>query len=191
MTAMLMEVGRLESRLSGVPGCSDILYSIRGSAEENVARVRDLSLFLRPSMLDELGLVPALQWHVREVGRRTNLRVKLIADEFVDELPDSSRTCIYRVVQEALHNCVKHSRASEARVIVNRDKDGLVVSIQDNGVGFDPKLHRGLGLLGMEERAKRLGGIFCVDSYPGGGTVLSMRLPFSEKQPVSVSAGVA
>ena len=177
MTAMLIDLGRLESRLSGVETCHEILRSVRRAAEENVARVRDLSLLLRPSMLDELGLVPALRWQAREVARCSGLRVKMMADEFDEDLPDAHRTCVYRIVQEALNNCVRHSRASEARVVVNRDRDALFVSIQDNGAGFDPKQHRGLGLLGIEERAMRLGGSFSVESHPGGGTVLYVRLP--------------
>jgi signal transduction histidine kinase len=177
MTAMLMDLGRLESRLGPTSECRAILYSVRQAAEENVARVRDLALLLRPSMLDELGLVPALQWHVREVARRTGLRVKLIADEFDQELPELLRTSVYRIVQEALHNCVKHSGASEVRVEVHRDGDALQVSVQDNGAGFEPRRNKGLGLLGMEERAARLGGSICVESHPGAGAVLSVRLP--------------
>ena len=191
MTAMLMDLGRLESRLSGLENCREILVSIRRAAEENVARVRDLSLLLRPSMLDELGLVPALQWQVREVARRSGLKVKMIADEFDEDLPEAPRTCVYRIVQEALHNCVKHSRASEARVVLHRDQDALLVSVQDNGIGFDPKQQKGLGLLGIEERALLLGGSFCVESHPGGGAVLSVRFPLPVSKANTIQEGVA
>jgi len=132
-----------------------------------------MALLLRPAMLDELGLVPALRWHAREVTRRTGLKVKMIADELNDDLPDSHRTCIYRVVQEALNNCVKHSKAREVRVVIHRDGDGLSISVQDDGVGFDPENNKGLGLLGMMERVSGLGGRFHIESHPGRGTVLS------------------
>ena len=138
MSAMLIELGNLESALAGAEIHWDGLASVRRMAEENVAKVRNMALLLRPAMLDELGLVPALRWHAREVARRTGLKVKMIADELDDDLPDASRTCIYRVVQEALNNCVRHSQASEVRVVIHRDADGLSISVQDNGVGFDP-----------------------------------------------------
>lgn len=185
MSAMLMDLGRLESRLVADDCCREILASVRRAAGENVARVRDMSLLLRPSMLDELGLVPALEWQVREVSRRHGLKVKMMSGDFDDDLPDAHRTCVYRIVQEALHNCVKHSHATEVRVALHRDHDSLVVSISDNGTGFDPKRQRGLGVLGMEERARRLGGAFSVESQPGGGTVVSLSLPLAP-----VNAGV-
>ncbi len=191
MTAVLMDVARLESRLPAGEHYRGILKSIRESVEENVARVRDLSLLLRPSMLDELGLVPALQWQAREVSRRTGLKVKMLVDEFDEDLSDDHRTCIYRVVQEALHNCVKHAHASEVRVVINRNEEGLMVSVQDNGTGFDPAQQKGLGLLGIEERVRRFGGNFCVTSRPGGGAVLSLQIPISAAAMRMVKAGTA
>ncbi len=191
MTAMLIDLARLESRLQLSDNCRQLVLSIRHAAEENVARIRDLSLLLRPSMLDELGLVPALQWQVREVARRSGLKVRLIADELDEELPDAHRTCVYRIVQEALNNCVKHAGATEARVVVRRDENALLVSVQDNGTGFDPKLQKGLGLLGIDERAMRIGGSFRVESRPGAGAVLSVRLPLPDGKPDALQAGVA
>ncbi len=177
MSAMLIELGNLESALAGAEIHWDGLASVRKMAEENVAKVRNMALLLRPAMLDELGLVPALRWHAREVARRTGLKVKMIADELDDDLPDASRTCIYRVVQEALNNCVRHSKAREVRVVIHRDADGLSISVQDNGVGFDPLQHKGLGLLGMMERVSGLGGQFHIKSQPGQGTILSTYFP--------------
>jgi signal transduction histidine kinase len=172
MSAMLMELNKAESQPAGSPGRRDGLATVRRLAEENVAKIRNMALLLRPAMLDELGLVPALRWHVREVARRTGLKVKLIADEFRDDLPDANRTCIYRIVQEALNNCVKHSNAHEVRVVMQRDLEGLTISVQDDGVGFDPE-HKGLGLLSMMERVCALGGRFHVESLPRRGTVVS------------------
>jgi signal transduction histidine kinase len=171
MSAMLLEIGKLES--PGSMQFRERLAPVRRLAEENVAKVRNMALLLRPAMLDELGLVPALRWHAREISRRTGLKVKMMADELHDDLPDASRTCIYRVVQEALNNCVRHANASEARVVIHRDAGGLSVSVQDNGVGFDPAHNKGLGLLGMTERVTGLGGRFHVDSEPGRGAILS------------------
>jgi signal transduction histidine kinase len=191
MSAMLMEFGRLESKLAGVEAYREELTSVRELAQGSVGKVRDLSLLLRPAMLDELGLVPALRWQVREVGRRTGLKVTMLADEAEGELPDAYKTCIYRVVQEALHNCVKHARASHVRVVMSRQEDGLSISIQDDGVGFDAKHEKGLGLLGIAERVGRLGGRFHVESKPGSGAVASIHFPLSAKSAHAIEESVA
>ena len=177
MSAMLIELGKLESPLAGSEDHRAELASVRRLAEENVAKVRNMALLLRPAMLDELGMVPALRWHAREVARRTGLKVKMIADEINDDLPDSHRTCIYRVVQEALNNCVKHSKASEVRVVIHRDGEGLSISVQDDGVGFDAEHNKGLGLLGMMERVTVVGGRLHIESQPGRGTIISIFFP--------------
>jgi signal transduction histidine kinase len=148
--------------------------------------VRNMALLLRPSMLDDLGLVAALRWQAREVTRRSGLKVKMVADEIAEDLPDSHRTCVYRVVQEALNNCARHSQATQVRVVVRRDPDGLSVMVQDDGIGFEPRREKGLGLLGMEERVARLGGAFSIESQPGHGTVLSIHFPLAKDGPASL-----
>jgi signal transduction histidine kinase len=145
-----------------------------------------MALLLRPSMLDDLGLVAALRWQAREVTRRSGLKVKMVADEIVEDLPDSHRTCVYRVVQEALNNCAKHSQATQVRVVVHRNQDGLSVTVQDDGIGFDPAREKGMGLLGMEERVERLGGQFSIESKSGKGTVLSIHFPLASGGPAAL-----
>lgn len=174
MSAMLIELRNADSAAAGTEGRRDAMVSVRRLAEENVAKIRNMALLLRPAMLDELGLVSALRWHVKEVGRHTGLKVRMIADEVQDDLPEANRTCIYRVVQEALNNCVKHSHATEVRVVMQRDEEGLSVFVQDDGVGFDPRQNKGLGLLGMVERVSALDGRFHIESQPGRGTVVSI-----------------
>jgi signal transduction histidine kinase len=176
MSAMLIELGRLETA-SDSETRSERLASVRRMAEANVGTVRNMALLLRPSMLDDLGLVAALRWQAREVTRRSGLKVKMIADEITEDLPDAYRTCLYRVVQEALNNCAKHSQATQVRVVVHRDQDGLAVTVQDDGSGFEPGQEKGMGLLGMEERVVRLGGQFSVESKPNSGTVLRIYFP--------------
>jgi signal transduction histidine kinase len=182
MSAMLVELGRAESMGSHGEGVRHELASVRRLAEESVAKIRNMALLLRPAMLDELGLVSALRWHVKEVGRRASVKVRLIADELNENLPDAHRTGIYRVVQEALNNCVKHSRANEVRVLIQRDGGGLSVSVQDDGVGFQPQQDKGLGLLGMMERVSALGGRFHIESQPGRGAVISTYFPLAGDQ---------
>jgi len=156
------------------------LASIRAMAEKTVNEVRDLALLLRPSMLDDFGLVPALKWQAREMAKRTGLHVAVTADDSVDGLPDEHQTCIYRLVQEALNNSSRHASARNVEVRVTRDAARVNFSVRDDGAGFDPRLVRGLGLLGMEERVGRLGGRVRIDSQPGRGTTVAAELPVAE-----------
>ena len=128
-------------------------------------------------MLDDLGLMPALEWQAREVSRRSGVKIAVAADNVSDSLPDEMRTCIYRVAQEALQNVFRHSGAKSAVVTVRQDAGSLVLSVEDDGSGFDPERTRGLGMLGMEERVRQLGGRFEVQSAPGKGTVLKVTIP--------------
>jgi len=157
------------------------LQSIRELAQNSVRVVRNMALLLRPSMLDDLGLVPALEWQAREVSRNTNIRVKVAAEGVPDSLPEQHKTCIYRVVQEALNNCARHSAASSVLITVRNGVGVIRVVVQDDGRGFRPEPERGMGLLGIDERVTNLGGSLKIDSRPGGGAVLDIALPL-EKQ---------
>jgi signal transduction histidine kinase len=179
LSALLVELGNLSAALSD--GAARELRShvevIKTLAENSVHVVRNMALLLRPSMLDDLGLVPALQWQAREVSKRTGMRVDIAADHVSDHLPEEHKTCVYRVVQEALHNCAQHADAQLVRVTVQEEPDKLLLAIQDDGRGFPSPQGRGLGLLGMEERVTHLGGSFHVDSRHGQGTLLRIELP--------------
>ncbi len=182
LSAVLLELGNLSAAWSeGAPkelrGHVDVIKKL---AENSVQVVRNMALLLRPSMLDDFGLVPALQWQAREVSKRTGMRVDVAADDVSDALPEEHKTCVYRVVQEALNNCSKHAAAHLVRVTVREEQTKLLLSIQDDGQGFETRSQRGLGLLGMEERVTHLGGSFRVDSQRAQGTLLSIELPLSE-----------
>jgi signal transduction histidine kinase len=178
MSALLVELGTLVSMLPpGDPVAQEQFQRVKKLAESNVGVVRNMALLLRPSMLDDLGLVPALKWQAREVARRTGMKVRVDAEDVSDDLPDLHRTCIYRVVQEALHNATRHSKATQVRVVVRRDAAGVCVEIQDDGAGFHSRQEKGMGILGMEERVRHLGGELHVQSEPGRGTSVSIRLP--------------
>jgi signal transduction histidine kinase len=179
LSALLVELGNLSATLSNGP-VQELrvhLEVIKKLAEDSVQVVRNMALLLRPSMLDDLGLVPALQWQAREVSKRTGMRVDVAADHVSDHLPEEHKTCVYRVVQEALHNCSKHASARVVRVTVEEERSKIRLTIQDDGRGFQPESERGMGLLGMEERVTHLGGTFQVDSERGHGTLLSIELP--------------
>jgi signal transduction histidine kinase len=153
--------------------------TIKRLVEASMGAVRNMALLLRPSMLDDIGLLPALRWQAREVARRSGLRVDVASDDLMAELPDEFKTCIYRVVQEALHNCSRHAEAGVCRVSLREDGQRVLLAIQDDGKGFNLRQERGLGLLGIQERVERLGGALHVESEPGKGTLLAISLPLA------------
>jgi signal transduction histidine kinase len=185
LNAVLVETANLAKRIQSDDAVSlHYLDNIRKFADSSVNSIRDIALLLRPSMLDDLGLIAALEWQAREVSRRSGIKVNVKAENVADSLPDEMRTCIYRVVQEALHNVFRHSAAKSAVVTVRQDDSSLFLSVEDDGSGFDPGKKRGLGMLGMEERVRQLGGHLEIRSTPGKGTVLRITLPI----PAAVSA---
>jgi signal transduction histidine kinase len=150
---------------------------LRQRLEDAADSVRRIALSLRPSMLDDLGLVAALEWQAREVGNRTGLAIEVCADEAAGELPEAHRICIFRVAQEALRNCARHSKATHVKIALDKAMRGVTLVIDDNGRGFRIARTRGLGLLGMEERVGQLGGSFRLRSEPGRGTSVFAELP--------------
>ena len=184
LTALRMELGGID-RLQ--PGQNEQLARSVGECrtlvDSMVRTVRDLALGLRPSMLDDFGLQPALEWHVRDFTRRFGLPVQLSVNGDLTQLPDHHRTCVYRVVQEALTNCIRHAAATSIRVTVTGHPDGLDVTVVDDGIGFDVSRRRaGLGLRGIEERVRELGGRVEIRSVKGAGTSLLIRLPLESDQ---------
>jgi signal transduction histidine kinase len=155
------------------------LKSIRDLAQRGLSEARNMALLLRPSMLDDFGLVPALNWQAKEAAKRTGLRVQVTAGELAENLPEEHKTCIYRIVQEALNNVAHHAQASTVHVVLQGRPFAISLSVQDDGTGFDARRVRGLGLLGMEERVHHLGGSFAIDSQPGQGTLLKIDLPLA------------
>ncbi len=179
LTALRMEMGRAErAQAVGSPAFAQTMAESKTLVDRMMRVVRDLAMGLRPSMLDDLGLEPALAWQAREFSRRYNVPVDLAVDGDLERLPDPQRTCVYRVVQEALTNCAKHSAATEIQVNVVRGRTTLDVSVRDNGVGMASTTgHRGLGLTGIKERVKDINGAASIETSPGGGTVVHITLP--------------
>ncbi len=145
-------------------------------------RLRELSHELRPTILDDLGLIPALENLARGVARRTGIQITIQSSMQV-RLPPGIETALYRIIQEALTNTIKHSQATQVDVAVERIGQVLSCAVRDNGVGFDAdnvfggKAQRGLGLIGIRERLDTLGGTLEIRSAPGGGTGLQVKIP--------------
>jgi signal transduction histidine kinase len=179
LTGVLVEMANLSTsiRARDLDRVAEEAREIKRQLESSVSVVRNMALLLRPSMLDDLGLLPALEWQAREVGKRTGLWIRVDAEQVAEDLPEEHKTCIYRIVQEALHNIVQHADARSVNVSVRQDSGSLTVAVRDDGKGFDPVRQRGMGLLGIEERVGHLGGSLIVESHPGQGTTLSVKLP--------------
>lgn len=177
LSAVLWEGANLNAAVRAGEPCQQHIDAIRSLTERSLRTIRNVSLLLRPSMLDDLGLMPALEWQAREVSRRTDLQVTIEDRGFSGALPEEHKTCVYRVVQEALHNAERHAEGKRVTVVIGQQQGRLGFTIQDDGRGFDPGRHKGLGLLGMEERVTTLGGTFSVASQPGLGTTVSISLP--------------
>lgn len=187
LSAVLVELRNLSLEL-GAPLTEQAgrhLAAMKNLVENSVRVVRNMALLLRPSMLDDLGLIPALRWQAREVSKRTSMDVSVATELGPDELPDAYKTCIYRVVQEALNNCARHSQAKTVRIRIRQEPRRLALSVQDDGRGFDAAQTKGLGLLGIQERVASLGGECKIHSEPGEGAILAVELPWEGTRPDS------
>ena len=185
LTALRMELGNLE-RLRAATG-ADLgphLDQAKKLAETTLKTTRDIAMGLRPAMLDLLGLGPALEWQAREFSRRYNTPIQLEVDGDLKHLPDRHRTYLYRIVQEGLTNCARHAQARNIRVSLQDSQGRVALTVEDDGIGFDPHsgVVYGLGLLGLTERVRELSGNIAIESQPGKGTKLAVVLPVNPDQ---------
>lgn len=157
--------------------------------------IRELSYRLRPRVLDDFGLVPALRFLCEDVSQRSGIRGFFQAHNVKERLSSEMETNIYRIVQEALNNAVKHSRASELHVQIMKNDEMLTVSVEDNGIGFNSSAGdhseemRGMGLVNMSERALSVNGKLYLSSVPGKGTELMVEIPLDSNENDKSSAG--
>jgi len=181
LALLQIEISHVQALLPAQPEAArDRLRRARDLAARTVQTVRNISLLLRPTLLDDLGLAPALHFQLEDFLRRSGIACDFVEEGVSDRLPDAVKTCVYRVVQEALHNCEKHSGASSVRVAVRQLPDCLLAEIEDNGRGFlSGQRRKGLGLLGIRERAAAAGGTLIIDSAPGRGTRIALRIPLA------------
>ncbi len=203
LTSLLISLKVLEESITNEE-TRGRMEETRSLVHQTLRAIRNLSIDLRPSALDDLGLLPALRWYIKEYQQKCQIEVEFVSTSFKERLPSEIETALYRIVQEALTNTAKYAKASRARISIAEDNGFVTATISDNGQGFDaqtilklPWQERGLGLAGMHERAALLDGTLLIKTEPGEGTTIEARLPLtrpasneaSDQQATPLSAG--
>jgi PAS domain S-box-containing protein len=187
LTMMRMDVAWCKANLAdAVQGAQPKLDRMENLLKTTVAATRRIASDLRPLMLDDLGLVPALEWLANNVSQRAGLACEFRIDDPSIALPAAHSTAVFRIVQEALTNIAKHARASKAEIAIRRCDGGLEITVRDDGVGFatdGPRKPESFGLLGLRERISLLRGTASIDSAPGKGTTLVVTIPLGTEAP--------
>ncbi|HEY7983312.1 MAG TPA: histidine kinase, partial [Ktedonobacterales bacterium] len=170
LTSLLISLALLEQAIEGEEARRRV-EDTRALVHQTLRAVRNLSIDLRPSALDDLGLLPALRWYIKQYQQTCGIEVDFTATGLKQRLPSEVETALYRVIQESLTNTAKHSRAHRASVAVSEERGQVTARIRDDGQGFDsaavlrsPWQDRGLGLAGMQERAMLLDGTVRIES---------------------------
>ncbi|MGE5437630.1 MAG: ATP-binding protein, partial [Syntrophothermus sp.] len=172
------------------PHTQEVDYHVKESVElvdTVLKQIRNISLDLRPSMLDDLGLVPAIRWYVDKQSQRSGIESKINNHDFSKRLNNNIEITCFRIVQEAFTNVIKHSGASSILIDLWEEDEKLHLAIQDDGKGFNvygalKKALRGesIGILGMQERIELIGGELKIDSTEGTGTKITATFPLKE-----------
>ena len=187
LTSLLISLAILEESIQTEEARKRI-SDTRTLAHQTLRAIRSLSIDLRPSALDDLGLLPALRWYLKEYQQKCSVEVEFHATGLKDRLPTEMETALYRIVQECLTNTARHSHARKAIVTLREEAEAVFGTIIDDGDGFDyaallkiptqeRSLGRGLGLTGMQERAILLNGELEIHTAPGQGTRVEIRIP--------------
>lgn len=158
--------------------------------DQTLHHVRSLSLDLHPSMLDDLGLVPAIRWYLSRQAERSGWHLDVDVDESFPSPPQNVAIACFRVLQEAITNVMRHSKATQVSVSLRRHGNNLILSVHDNGVGFDVRVAlqraaqgQSMGLIGMQERIRILNGSITIDSEAGRGTDVRVVIPAAQALP--------
>lgn len=185
LTAIALGLRGVETRLADDrSGLVEQIRELKIFGTNALGELRQIIADLRPSHLDDLGLVAALQWYVQEFENRRGIHTEFLVQGQRSRLPAEYEIVLFRIIQEALTNIAKHAKATEAQVNLEFYPAQIAITVSDNGQGFDPKtvlynrrFHSGWGLLGIQERALLLGGQCEFDSQPGQGTRIRVKAP--------------
>jgi len=185
LTAIKIDMNWVHEHIADSIGAADKIRKIIGMVNETIKKVQRISAELRPGLLDDLGLAPAMQWYSDEFEQRTGIKCNLT----VEDLPDSDQRfnlALYRIFQEAMTNIIRHAHAQNVRVSLTHKPEGITMIIEDDGVGIPPeKISDGksLGLLGMRERARQINGTVDFINHVGSGTKILTFIPLQTTEP--------
>lgn len=183
LTALQMDVAWCKERLpAGQDGLAKKLQRMEILLDTTVTATRRIAADLRPLMLDDLGLLPAVEWLVENFTQRTGVPCELAVSISDLHLHKAHSTAVFRIVQESLANVAKHAKASRAEVAIEQSGGEVMINVRDDGLGFSPEDSRkpnSFGLVGLRERAYLLGGEAAIESSPGKGTNVEVRLPLT------------
>jgi len=177
LASILLGLKALEEKADD-EGARSSIRELRELVVATLQDVRRLAVELRPSALDDFGLVPALERLAASFAEQSDIFVDFQAALADERLPDEAETALYRIVQESLTNVVKHARAQRVSILLTRTNGSVKAVVEDDGKGFDPKKETGgFGLVGMRERLALLGGRLAIESAPGAGTTIAAEVP--------------
>ncbi len=186
LTVMMMDVSWLSKKIgAGNDVARKKINDLLELLEHTVKTVRRISTELRPSILDDLGLVAAMELHLKEFEKRAGIHTRLSGPKTEPQLAVPVKNALFRIFQESLTNVARHSGAKTVTVKFEKKKNKIVLMIEDNGVGFDEQkagAKRTLGVLGMKERAAGIGGEYFISGKPGKGTTILVTVPLHESQ---------
>ena len=185
LTVLKMDVSWLNKKIGGENSMvKEKLSEILNLVDTTVRSIRRIASELRPTLLDDLGLYAAMEWHLEEFERRSGIRRELVIPENELALSDSLKIGIFRIFQESLTNVARHSEAKNVNVSLLQKDNQLILTIRDNGIGFEEgpmATKKTLGLLGMKERSMMMGGVYNITSARGAGTTVTVIIPLSKK----------
>ena len=190
LTATLLNIEQIMDSLDtqNIPDVQRALTESHDMINHMNDQMHELTLRLHPMMLDELGLIPTMSWYLKQYSERTSIKIKQDIQKLDKRYPEKIENVLFRILQEALNNAAKYSNATEINVELKKEENTVILTIQDNGIGFNPdeiynrpKSHQQMGLRGMKERVTYLEGSFTLSSKPNKGTKIITILPLSEK----------
>jgi signal transduction histidine kinase len=186
LTSLMVSLKVLEAE-APADSVGERLQEMRQVVAKTLDEVHHMARELRPSVLDDMGLIPALERYVRDYGQKYQTEVDFHTTGFDGQrVAPSAEVALYRIIQEALTNVAKYAQAQSVSVLLDWREDWVAAIVEDDGIGFDPQSvtsspSHGLGLFGMEERVSLLGGTFKIESVLGGGTTVFIRIPAKDE----------
>jgi signal transduction histidine kinase len=183
LTSLLVDLRLLEKNISEPKILQKIVTEMESSLNGVIENLHRIAMALRPASLDHVGLVAALRQHTESVAEKQGLNISFTSHGIVERLPANVETVLYRIVQEALTNIVRHAHATRVDVVLTVRDSKLIVIIEDDGIGFDPETAPAdthLGLFGMRERAEMIDAKLMIESSPGNGTTIMMEVGYAD-----------